>query len=85
VPLWVYELLCTRPELRFVGSVTEQPRFYRSRTVYIETEIDAHGCTAYSVKYEWKMYKQNSCTVLDESNLQVGLKISLSAFAVSVS
>ena len=57
-----------QPRLSFVGSGAAQKKFYRSRQVLLETEIETFGCTTYVLSYRWHFYLQNSCLDLDENN-----------------
>ncbi|CAK8694950.1 polycystin-1-like [Clavelina lepadiformis] len=67
--IYVKRLLCVAPHLSFVGNLAQKTRFYRSRKVYLETEIERYGCTTYNVKYEWHVYKQENCSEsLDPDN-----------------
>ena len=67
--IYVKELLCNSPELSYIGGDGQQ--FYRSREIYLEIAIETHSCRAYKLKYQWNVYNQSTCDVLQSDNLIV--------------
>lgn len=65
----IQKLVCKAPIITFVESI-QSSRFFRSSTIYVEATV-LINCTAYEVDYNWSIYMQSPCTLLDPGNLVV--------------